>query len=233
MAHLSGAPGLAREPETRGWALPAPVYVLAFASVGLISTYALLNLWGAMATAEQPLLWWAGRALGFLAYIALWLSMLFGALVTSGGAGGLVSKRWSMVLHEEWSLAAVIATVLHIVVLVTHRESNISAWAAVIPFASETLTGPIALGTISTVGLGVIAVSSWMRTKIPYAAWRGIHALSFGVMLLALAHSIASGTDTGIPAVKWLYLLTTATLVGVIVTRIGLALSAPRRGATT
>ncbi|MFA7248018.1 MAG: ferric reductase-like transmembrane domain-containing protein [Dehalococcoidia bacterium] len=225
MAHLNGAPQAGRGP----WTLPVPVHVLVFASLGVLSTYAMLQLWSAMATAEQPLLWWAGRALGFLAYIALWLSMCFGALVSSGGAGGLVSKKWIMDFHQEWTLVAVVSTVLHIIVLVTHAESRVTPWAAIIPFVSATLTGPVALGTIAAIGLAVIVASSWIRTRVPYPAWRALHALSFGVMMLALAHSVASGTDTGIPAAGWLYVVTTASLAGVIVMRIGVALASPRR----
>ena len=229
MAHLGvgGAPELSRAP----WSLPTPVYVLVCASLGVLSTSAMLALWSAMATAEQPLLWWAGRALGILAYIALWLSMLFGALVSSGGAGGVFSKKWVMDFHHEFTLAAIIATALHVLVLVTHSESRVTPWAAVIPFASERLTGPIALGTIATIGLAVIAVSSWLRTRVPYAAWRALHALSFGVMALALAHGITAGTDSDAPAAWWLYVTTTAALTIVMVVRLGLALSPQRRTA--
>lgn len=226
MAHLAGAPDTERPSG-----LPLLVTALLFVSLGVISTYSALQLWSAMASAEQPLLWWAGRALGFVAYFALWLSMIFGSLASSGGAGGMFSKKWVMDFHQEWTLAAVISTVLHVVVLVTHAESHVTPWAAIIPFASQTLSGEIALGTIATIGLGVVTLSSWLRTHIPYAAWRGIHALSFGVMILALAHSIASGTDTQTWAASWLYIITTAALTAVMTLRIGVALAGKRRPA--
>lgn len=211
--------------------LPLPISLLLAGAFGAIATFASLELWSAMATAEQPLLWWAGRALGFVAYVALWLSMLFGSLVSSGGAGGLLSKKWMMDLHQEWTLAAVVATVLHVLVLVTHAESHVTPWAAVVPFASETLTGEVALGTIATIGLAVIAVSSWARTRIPYTAWRAIHALSFGVMILALAHSIAAGTDSDTWAANWLYIASTVALTAVMALRVGIALAPSRRRA--
>lgn len=210
------------------WSLPTPVYALVFASLGVLATLAALQLWSAMDTAQEPLLWWAGRALGFLAYFSLWLSMLFGALVSSGGAGGALSRRWVMTFHEEWTLAAVIATVLHVLVLVTHEESHVTPWAAVIPFASQTLTVPVALGTFAGLGLVVIAVSSWLRSRIPYIAWRALHALSFAVMVLALAHGLLGGTDRTEPAVTWLYVATAVVLSGALVLRLAFALSSPR-----
>ncbi len=229
MAHLAGAPDIERNDP----GLPLPVSILLFAALGVLSTYAGLELWSALATAEQPLLWWAGRAFGFVAYFALWLSMIFGSLVSSGGAGGVFSKKWVMDFHQEWTLAAVIATALHVLVLVTHAESRVTPWAAVIPFASSRLTGEIAMGTIAFLVLGVIALSSWLRTRVPYTAWRAIHALSFGVMVLALAHSITAGTDTATWGASWLYIASTAALTAVMTMRIAVALLAPKRRTTT
>ena len=223
-----GAPEYERGP----WRLPTPVYVLVFASLGVLATYASLELWSGMASAEQPLLWWAGRALGFLAYIALWLSMIFGSLVSSGGAGGTLSKKWVMDFHQEWTLAAVISTVLHVLVLVSHAESRVTPWAAIIPFASDRLTWEIGIGTIAGLGLAVIAISSWLRTRVPHTAWRAVHALSFGVMILALAHGITVGTDSGTPLATWLYLGTTGALTVVMAMRIVIALTSTSRASS-
>jgi len=214
-------------PATSG--LPAPLVALLFAVAGALGTFLLLQLWSAMALAEQPLLWWAGRALGFLAYVALWLSMVFGALVSSKGLGGRLSQKWVMDLHQEWTLAAVIATALHVVVLVTHAESGVTPWASIIPFASARLTGEIAMGTVAGLVLALIAVSTWARARIPYAAWRAIHALAFGAMLLAIVHSITAGTDSETLGAQLLYLGTSAVLSVVTAARVVLAVTTARQ----
>ncbi|MGE3856179.1 MAG: ferric reductase-like transmembrane domain-containing protein [Dehalococcoidia bacterium] len=217
MARLNPAPA------TSG--LPAPLVALLFGTAGAVGTFLLLELWSAMAFAEQPLLWWAGRALGFLAYVALWLSMVFGVLVSSKGFGGRISQKWVMDLHQEWTLAAVIATVLHVVVLVTHAESGVTPWASIIPFASERLTGEIAMGTVAGLVLALIAATSWMRARVPYAAWRAIHALAFGAMILAIVHSITAGTDSETAGAQFLYLGTSMVLSAVTALRVVLAVA--------
>lgn len=204
--------------------LPVPVRALLFASMGAAATAIALRLWAAAATAEEPVLWWASRATGFVAYGALALSVLFGVLISSKGSGGLVSRKAVMDLHQQWTLSAVVATVLHIVTTVFHAEAGVTPWATVIPFASRTLTGPVAIGTVAFIGMAVIAATSWWRKRVPYAAWRAIHALAFGVMVLALAHSVTAGTDTAMPAVRWMYIGTAAVLLGAIVTRVLVAL---------
>lgn len=200
-------------------------------SAGTALTLAALAGWSAIAHAELPLLWWASRALGFLAYLALWLAMVSGVLISAGGFGGRISRKWTMDLHQEWTLAAVLATVLHIVVVVVNPEAGITPWAAVIPFAADRMTGSMAVGTFATLLLGLIAASSWLRTRVPYGAWRALHALSFGAMLLALVHSIAAGTDTTSIGAATLYIATSVSLTGLIALRVLLAFAGQRRPA--
>lgn len=209
--------------------LPAPIQALVAAALGALATYAGLALLAAASRADQPLLWWAGRAFGFLAFVALALSVVFGTLVSARG-GGLISSKWATDLHQQWTLAAMIATVAHVAVLVLHAESGVTPWAALVPFASARLTGPIALGTVALLGLVLVTVSSWLRRAIPYTAWRAIHGLAFGVAVLALAHSVTAGTDTNTPAAAVLYVASTAAVLGAVSVRLLRALaSRPRR----
>lgn len=212
---------------------PVPIQILLLASMGAMAGVLLGEIWTVASTAQQPLIWWAGRASGLVAYAALWLSMLFGLAVSSKGAGGLLPKRLMMDLHQQWTLSALVATVVHVVTIVLHAESGVSAWAIIVPFASARLTGAVALGTVALVGLVTVSATSWLRRRIPYRVWRSIHALAFGTMLLALAHGVTAGTDTGSPVVGALYVLTIAVLTGAMVTRIGLALSTARGPTTT
>ena len=199
--------------------LPAPVQALVAAALGALATYGGLTLLATASHADQPLLWWAGRAFGFLAYVALALSVVFGTLISARG-GGLISSKWATDLHQQWTLAALIATAAHAVVLVLHAESGVTPWAALIPFASARLTGPVALGTVALLGMVLVAASSWMRRAIPYTAWRAIHGLAFGVAVLALVHSVGAGTDTRTPAATALYVSSTAAVLGTVAARL-------------
>lgn len=180
---------------------------------------------GGAASAELPILWWAARALGFVAYAALTLSMLFGVLVSARGLDAWVARKTVLDLHQQWALAAVISTVLHILTVVMHTESHISLVEALVPFAAERLTGALAVGTIATWGIGILTASCWLRQWIPYVAWRAIHALAFGAFLLAVVHSVAAGTDSAQPFVRWMYVATTAVVTAAILFRVLMALA--------
>jgi methionine sulfoxide reductase heme-binding subunit len=203
--------------------LNATTQALVAAVAGVLAMGATMTLWTSAAGADEPLIWWAGRAAGFVAYLALWLSMMFGMAVSSKGMGGLLPKKLVMDMHQQWTLSAVVATLVHVLTLVFHAESGVTPLAALVPFASARLTGPVGIGTIALFGLLIVAGSSWLRTHIPYSAWRGIHALAFGTMILALAHGWTAGTDTPLEWARWLYVVSGALLVGALVTRVGLA----------
>ncbi len=177
---------------------------------------------------ETPLLWYAGRATGFVAYVALWASLFTGSLVTAKGVDGLISKRWLMEFHQQWTVAALIAVVAHVVVLVAHSYSDISLIGALVPYTSGVMRSQIALGTVAFWGLVLIGMSSWLRSRIPYGWWRAIHALSFGMCILAFAHALQAGSDTLAWPVRALYLATAALTVGAIVARLLVAASRRR-----
>lgn len=209
--------------------IPVPLQALLCASLGALTASLAVQTFQAAGEMEQPVLWWAGRATGFVAYAALWASVMFGMAISSRGAGGLLPKKVVMDLHQQWTLSAVVATLVHVATLVLHEESGVTPLAVIVPFASERLTGPVAIGTVAFLGLAIVAVSSWLRKYVPYGAWRAVHGFAFGTMLLSLVHGWTAGTDTVAPGAQWLYIVTAALLIGALVTRVGLALTPKQR----
>ena len=169
---------------------------------------------------EEPVLWWASRAFGFVSYVALWAAMLMGLLVSAQGLGGWLDRKMLAELHEQWTLAGVLATAVHIAAVVTNEHAGIDVVGAVVPFASTRLTAPLALGVIALWAFALVVATSWMRTRMPYAAWRALHALTFGAFVLALVHSVTAGTDSNEAFARWLYVVSGAALAGATVTRV-------------
>jgi predicted ferric reductase len=196
---------------------PVPARLLMAAAAGVLAATMLPGLLTPLATSDLPLVWWASRASGIVAYLALAMSMLFGLAVTA--RAGVLSRATFFDLHQEWTLAAVIAVVVHVATIVLHAASGVPVAAAAIPFASARLTGPVALGTIALWGVALLAVTSWMRKSIPFAAWRAIHAAAFGTFLLGLAHGITTGTDTTQPWMIGLYAVTAGLIAGTAIYR--------------
>ncbi len=202
-----------------------PVRILALIAMGSLVWRLAPGVFAAADAGGQTITWWASRALGITAYIAIWLSMLFGLLVGAKGIEGLLGRKVLMDLHQQWSLAAVLATLLHVLTIVGHAvESHVAPIAAIVPFTSRTLTAEVAMGTIAFWGLALISISSWLRSRIPYGLWRTLHALVFGTFLLALLHGILGGTDSSAPWAQWMYLVTASLFAGTLTARIAVAM---------
>lgn len=172
---------------------------------------------------DVPAMWWAGRATGLLAYLALWLSALFGVLVSGRGAGGLLDRAVALQLHTRWSVAALVATTLHVLLIVADRHSGVSPLAAIVPLASDKLRGPIALGTLALWGMATIGVTTALFKHLPRWLWRATHAAAFGTFVLALIHSVSAGSETTLSLVRGIYAGTTAIFVGAVIQRVLIA----------
>lgn len=215
-------PGLAR-PTSRWWSW------LLWLLVGA----ALASPWVLSAGGSNaPVLWWASRAFGFVSYVALWVAMLTGVLLGARGVDQAVDPRVLLAMHEEWTLAGVAATAAHVLAVVMNEHAGIGLLGSLVPFASSSMTTAVGVGVVAFWASGMLAVSSWLRTRLSYAAWRAIHALAFGAFVLALVHSVAAGTDSGAPLAQWLYVASGSLLAGAIVIRLLTAMTGrPRRTA--
>jgi len=202
--------------------LPRWARVLAAMGAGALLMGAVPSLLQDLAPAA-PLTWWIGRTSGLLAYVALWLTMVFGVLVGSRGGGGWLHNGAVFELHKAWSLIAVLATSVHVLALVGDERSGVPALASFVPFASPRLTGPVTVGTVAGWGLLAIVVATAVRAKLPNWIWRGVHAASFGTFLLALAHGVLAGTDSSTLEVRVMYAATATVLLAAIFHRLALA----------
>lgn len=180
------------------------------------------SLMVAIAAPGVPLLWWTARALGLVAYVALWLTSLFGVLLSSRG-GGRFDIATIVELHNRWALAAIVATALHVLAVVGDPVSGVTPLAVAIPLASAKLTGPVALGSLALWAMAIIALSTALARHLPRWIWRAVHVSAFGTLVLALVHGLSAGTDTSEPLVRGLYLATAALMLGAVTQRLLLA----------
>lgn len=168
----------------------------------------------------NEVLWWLGRSGGLVAYVALWSATFFGVLLGARGAG-LLHAATLLALHRAWSLASVALTAAHVLAVVASPASPVPAVAAMVPFTSPVRTGAVGLGTLAAWSLLLLVGTSLARGRVPAAVWRAVHTLSAGGFVLALAHGVYAGPDTG--AVRGLYAATAAALVGVVGLRLAAA----------
>jgi predicted ferric reductase len=154
-----------------------------------------------------PGLWYVTRATGLASLLLLTASVLLGLLV----AGRFTSQRWprflTQGLHRNVSLLVLVFLTLHIGATVLDTYTSISLAAAFIPFASSYKPLWLSLGAVALDLLLAVIVTSLVRDRLGYRAWRRVHWLVYACWPVAVAHGLGIGTDH---AVTWVFGLTLA-----------------------
>ena len=141
--------------------------------------------------------WYLTRGTGIVALILLTGSVALGIAnvrrVRLPGAPRFVTLG----LHRTASLLAVAFVAVHVLTAVADGYVPLTLVDAVVPFSSAYHPLWIGLGAISLDLLLAVALTSLLRRRIGYRAWRLVHWTAYASWPIALLHSIGTGTDAG------------------------------------
>jgi sulfoxide reductase heme-binding subunit YedZ len=231
------ASGAARQPAQRAVAyrgLPRPVRIVGWAAlaigvgaiVGTTAPAALMRL-GAVAALRPGLLdWYAVRALGFLAYIALACSVLYGLLLSTKILDAIAHRPVSFALHKDLSIVGLILISLHGLLLLGDASYPFSLRSILVPFASPYAPIPVGIGQLALYATAVVTASFYLRRRIGQQTWRLLHYSTFLAFLGGTVHGIFSGSDSGAAWAFWIYIAPTAMAVFLTTYRIVISLAA-------
>lgn len=189
----------------------------------------------AAGAASTPMLWYLSRGSGVV------LLVLFSVVVVLGIAGRLGSApRWLgriavSELHRTLALFAVALLALHVVTAILDPYVSIGWLATVVPFVSHYHPGAIGAGALAVDLGGAVVVTSLLRKRLGYRAWRAVHWLAYVASQAALVHSLTAGADLGIWWVAAAEVASVAMVAGAVITRLvspaGRRTSGPGTGA--
>jgi predicted ferric reductase len=166
------------------------------------------------------IVWELIRASGLLAYALLSAAVMLGVAVRVRALDWAMRRAWVFEFHQVLSVLALAFTGLHMLLLAVNSHVPFGVTAILVPFASEWRPLGAALGTLSFYLIGLLIVSSYMRGRIGQRAWRAIHFGGFAGWVMALAHGVAAGSDTGAPWVQYMYLATAGVVLFLTLFRI-------------
>jgi sulfoxide reductase heme-binding subunit YedZ len=153
----------------------------------------------AAATSGPSPLWYATRATGVVALMLLTVTVALGI----AGSSRLESRHWPRVitagLHKNISLLVVAFVVVHVLTTVLDSFVSISIISAVIPFSSGYRTFWLGLGAIAFDLILAVVITSLLRGRLSYRAWRAVHLLAYASWPVALWHGLGTGTDSRLP----------------------------------
>jgi sulfoxide reductase heme-binding subunit YedZ len=158
--------------------------------------------------------WYLARGTGAVALVLLTASVVIGIL----GSVRFVAERWPRfaidAVHRDVSLLVVVVLVIHIVTSVLDGFAPITLLDGVIPFNSPYRPLWLGLGTLSFDLLVAIAVTSLVRRRLGYRAWRAVHWLAYASWPVAVLHGLGTGSDT---RQWWMLALTVVCIMAVLI----------------
>jgi predicted ferric reductase len=166
------------------------------------------------------LTWYIIRGTGFVAFGLLTASLLWGLMVSSKVFGRAVKAKGLQWLHESIGLAALLATIVHIVALSMDEFIDFTWFDILVPGVSEWQPLATTLGVVAFWTMAIVSLTFYVKKWIGQAMWRSIHYLSFGVFVAALGHGILSGTDTTHPVAIGIYITSVVSVVLLTLVRV-------------
>ena len=151
--------------------------------------------------------WVASRALGVTAYLLLFLEVALG-LILSHPRNATRWRKTTQVFpwHEMLTVFTGAFLILHVALIVIDPYANVGIVGALVPGLSAFRPVAVTLGTVGLYALIVTAATAKWTRLLPSGWWLKVHRVAAVTFLMAWAHALLAGTDSG--ALTPLYLAT-------------------------
>ena len=138
-------------------------------------------------------LWYASRATGLVCLLLVTATTVLGLL----GAARVATPNWPRFvvagLHRNLSLLTVVFLAVHISTAIIDPYAGISWLDAVLPFTSSYQPLWLGLGAVALDLMIAITVTSLLRTRLSYRAWRIVHLTSYVLWPIVVIHGLGNG----------------------------------------
>lgn len=164
-------------------------------------------------------LWFLDRSSGEVTLILLSVAVALGIVRAAhpGFSPFLVEG-----IHRNLTFLAIAFAAIHIVAAVADPYAQLSPLDAVVPFLSAYRTTWMAFGIVSGYLFAAVLVSSWPVRRLGRVAWQWLHRVAYAGWVVAVVHSLGTGSDVRNPV---FLALTLAAVVGVLVAFLGVRLA--------
>jgi hypothetical protein len=168
----------------------------------------------ATAAAGPSAFWYLTRGTGTISLLLLTVSVALGVANVRRVHTPAMPRFVLDAVHRNASLLAVAFVVVHVVTSLLDGYAPISLLDAVIPFTSAYRPVWLGFGALAFDLLLAVALTSLVRRRLGYRAWRGVHWAAYASWPVALLHGLGTGSDT---KTGWMLVFTGVCVIVVIV----------------
>lgn len=174
----------------------------------------------ATAAASPSPFWFLTRGTGVISLLLLTLTVALGIANVRRTQIGEMPRFVLDSIHRNAALLAVSFVGVHIVTVLLDGFAPITLLDAVIPLTSAYRPVWLGLGAVAFDLLLAVIITSLLRRRLGYGAWRATHWLAYASWPVALIHGLGTGTDA---KTHWMLLLTAgcvAAMLAAVVVRV-------------
>ena len=172
--------------------------------------------------------WWlASRSAGIVALLCITLSVAVGLAMAGRVSRNPRLARTLMAVHQQAALVGLVAIAVHGITLLGDRFLAPGLTGIAVPFVIDHEPLWTGLGVIGGWLAAALGLSYWVRHRIGPGLWRRLHRATILVYVLAVAHTLGSGTDASEPWMRVLLVTTGAPILFLFLMRV---LPQPRQG---
>lgn len=166
--------------------------------------------------------WWLGsRAAGIVAFLLITAAVVIGLLMASKMSRRPGLKRNLLKVHEQVALTALVAIGLHGVLLLGDSYLKPGITGITIPFTLEYRPLWTGMGILAGYLALLLGPTFYWRRRIGARRWRQIHRATVVVFVLAVLHSLGSGTDGASTWMRVMVLGSAALVLVLVLVRYG------------
>lgn len=163
--------------------------------------------------------WDTTRALALTSYLLLFISVVAG-IFQSLKVMPPSSRANLAIMHTLCGWLGFLFGLTHGLVLLFDTFVGYTITEILVPFTAKKNPVEIGLGVLSLYMVFLLVISSDLLKNLGKKVWRSIHFLAFPAFLLALYHGVSIGTDTAVPGIKLLYVISGSVVAFLVVIRI-------------
>ncbi len=158
--------------------------------------------------------WYLTRGTGTVALILLTLSVALGVMNWRRVRTERIPRFVLDAVHRNVSLLAVAFTAVHVVTSLLDGFAPITVVDAIVPFVSAYRPLWLGFGAVAFDLLLALVITSLMRQRLGYRAWRLAHWLAYACWPVAVLHTFGTGSDVKF---GWMLAITAVCVTAVVV----------------
>ncbi|HEY8755352.1 MAG TPA: ferric reductase-like transmembrane domain-containing protein, partial [Candidatus Dormibacteraeota bacterium] len=148
-----------------------------------------------IAASGPTALWYTARSTGYVSLLMLTAILVLGIVTAMRWDSRDWPRFLSQAVHRNLSLLVLVFLGIHIVTSVVDPFAGIAVLNAVLPFTGSYRPLWMGLGVLSMELLVALTITSLLRQRIGFAAWRFIHWAAYACWPLAVLHTLGTGSD--------------------------------------